>query len=85
MLNLCLNHIKTDLCNFLNNLTRAAPTETDNALCPNIEPWLPNGRESEHFISPHAILALYCLANVIIAFDDVLLGALIILFICRNH
>ncbi len=72
---LCLNHIKMALCNFLNNLTRAAPTETDHALCPNIEPSLPNGRESKHFISHHTILALYCLANIIIAFNNFPLGA----------
>lgn len=47
-LNLCLNHIKTALCNFLNDLTRAVPTETDHAPCPNIEPCPPNGRESKH-------------------------------------
>lgn len=75
VLNLRLNHIKTALCNFLNNLTRAAPTETDRALCPNIEPCPPNGRESRHFISPHAMMALYCWANVIIALNNLLLGA----------
>lgn len=74
-LNLCLNHIKTALCNFLNDLTRAVSTETDHALCPNIEPRSLNGRESKHFISLHAISALYCLANVIIAFNIFLLGA----------
>lgn len=83
VLNLRLNHIKTALCNFLNNLTRAAPTETDHALCPNIEPCPPNGRENRRFVSLHAILALYCLAGIIAAFHDFLLGAL--LFICHNH
>lgn len=78
VLNLRLNHIKTALCNFLNNLTRAAPTETDHALCPNIEPCLPNGRESKCFISPHAILALYCLARIIVAFNNVLLWGLVV-------
>lgn len=76
MLNLCLNHIKTGLCNFLNDLTRAVSTETDHAMCPNIEPCPPNGRKSKQFISPHVILALYCLANIIIAFNNFLLGAL---------
>lgn len=76
VLNLCLNHIKTALCNFLNNLMTAVPTETDHALCPNIEPSPPNGRESKHFISHHAILALYCLANIIIAFNNFRFGAL---------
>lgn len=47
VLNLCLNHIKTALCNFLNDLTRAVPTEMDHALCPNIEPCPPNGRKSK--------------------------------------
>lgn len=83
MPNLCLNHIKTALCNFLNDLTRAVPTETDHTLCPNIEHRLPNGSESKHFISPHAILPLYCLANIIIAFNKFLLG--IILFVYHNH
>lgn len=68
--------LKWPPCNFLNNLTRAAPTETDHALCPNTEPCLPNGRESKHFISPHAILATYCWVNIITA----ILGAL---NICR--
>lgn len=75
VLNLCLNHIKTALCNFKNNLTSSVPNETDNAPCPNIEPLLPNGREG-HFISPCAISALYCRDNIIISFNNILLGAL---------
>lgn len=70
MLNLCLNHIKTAPYNFLNDLTRAATVETDHTLTPNIEERLPNGRESKHFISPHAVLALYRWANIIIAFNN---------------
>lgn len=52
MLNLCVNPIKTALCN---NLTRAVPTETDNVLGLNIEPCQPNGRECKHFISLYLI------------------------------
>lgn len=73
-LNLCLNHIKTALCNFLNDLTRAAPAETDRALCPNIEHCPPNGRKSKHFIFATVILALYCQVNIIIALRKFFLG-----------
>lgn len=69
-LNLRLNHIKTALFNFLNDLTRAVLAETDRALCPKTEPCPLNGRESKHFISPHALLALYCLSNIITAFRN---------------
>lgn len=60
MLNLCLNHIKTALLNFLNDLTRPASTKTDRGPFPNIEPGPPNGSERKHFISSHAILVLDC-------------------------
>lgn len=45
-LNLCLNHIKTALFNFLNDLTRAVPTETDHAPSPNIESCPANGKKA---------------------------------------
>lgn len=59
-LGLCLNHIKKALRNFLKDLTRI----TRRVLIPSSARLMET--KAKQFISPHAMSALHCSANVIV-------------------